>query len=401
MREFRYKALTAAGEMVAGIRRAPDAATLGQELFAQNLTLLDARQTLGSLGLAFSFAGRAGRRELRDFTLHCSICIGAGIPMISALRDFEAEVKSGPFKDIVADIREEISSGTQIAEAFAKHPEVFSEVYIAMISAGQDSGNLAEAFDELVNYIEWSDDLQTQTRQAMVYPAILMTGVLGLFLLLMLYVIPRFMGIFTDQEFELPTLTKRVMGAGEAFRHWWPFMLGGAGAIGMGFSLLRRSADGRYLLDYLLLRLPVVVGFVHKLALSRFSRHFSLLFSSGTELLRLLVLLQKVVGNAVLARELAMIHARVTTGETLSAGFAASKHFPPLVQRLIAVGEKSGSLDVTVIKAADFYDKEIPRALKQAFTLLEAIIVAVLGGLIAIFALALLLPILQLRSQIM
>jgi type IV pilus assembly protein PilC len=400
MKEFRYKALTTAGELVAGIRRAEDAATLGQELFAQNLTLVDAKQTLGSLGLAFSFAGRAARRELRDFTMHCSTCLGAGIPMVSALRDFEAEAASGAFKDIITDIREEISSGTQIAEAFAKHPEVFSEVYVALLSAGQDSGNLAEAFTELVHYIEWADDLRARSRQAMVYPAILLTGVLGLFLLLMLYVIPRFMGIFTAQEFQLPRLTMQVMAVGKAFGHWWPFLLGGLGALMLVFSFLRRDRQGRYLLDYALLRLPIVGNFVHKLALSRFARHFSLLFASGIDLLRLLTLLQNVVGNSVLARELAVIHAQVTTGQSLADSFAGSKHFPPLIQRLISVGEKAGNLDVTVVKAADYLDKEIPRALKQAFTLLEAIIIAILGALIAIFALALLLPILQLRNQL-
>jgi type II secretory pathway component PulF len=148
------------------------------------------------------------------------------------------------------------------------------------------------------------------------------------------------------------------------------------------------------------LRLPVVGSFAHKLALSRFSKHFALLFGSGTDLLRLLGLLKKVVGNAVLEKELELIHQRVTTGESLAASFAESPWFPPMIQRLISVGEKAGQLDNTLLKAAEYLDKEIPRALKQAFTLLEAIIIAILGGLIAISALSILLPILQLRNQL-
>ena len=163
---------------------------------------------------------------------------------------------------------------------------------------------------------------------------------------------------------------------------------------------MRRKPRGRYLTDLALLRLPVVGGFIHKLSLARFARHFALLFSSGTDLLRLLELLQKVVGNKVLEEELIVVRDQVTTGETLASAFAGTTSFPPLIQRLVGVGEKTGQLDVTLQKAADYLDKEIPRALKQAFTVLEAIIITILGALIAISALSLLLPILHLRNQL-
>jgi len=400
MKEFRYKALTATGQTVSGLRRASDATALTQELFTHNLILLESRPTLGSLGKAFSFGGRAGRRELRAFTLQLATCLSAGIPVLSALRDFEKEIKSGAFRDIIADIRGEISAGTQVSEALAKHPEVFSEIYIAMVAAGQESGNMAEAFGELVAYLEWSDDLQGKTKQAMVYPAILMSGVLGLFLLMMLYVLPRFMGMFDGMEIELPTLTLRVVAVFEAFTIWWPALLCGAVISVVSWNLARRNERGCYLVDLVILYLPVIGGFAHKLALSRFSHHFSILFASGTDLLRLLQLLQKVVGNAVLARELAMIHERVTTGETLASSFAASKWFPPLIQRLVSVGEQTGQLDKTLQKAGEYLDKEIPRALKQAFSVLEAFTIVVMGVLIAISALSILLPIFQLRSNL-
>ncbi len=400
MREYRYKALAKSGETVSGIRNAADVAALTQALFAQDLILIESKSTLGSLGKSFSFAGRAGRRELRDFTLNISTSLAAGIPILSALRDFEAETRSGAFRDIIADIRNDISGGTQVAEALAKHPEVFSEIYVAMVTAGQDTGNLAETFGELVAYLEWFDDLQGKTKQAMVYPAVLLAGVMGLFVLLMLYVLPRFMGLFEGMDFELPGLTKAVISVWEGFGRWWPFMLGGGIAAVVGFKLFHRTEQGHYLTDLALLRIPVVGGFMHKLSLSRFARHFSLLFSSGTDLLRLLELLQRVVGNEVLAKDLAMIHQRVTSGETLAASFAESRNFPPLIQRLIAVGEKTGQLDTSLAKAADFLDKEIPRALKQAFTLFEAIIIALLGGLIAVSALSILLPIFQMRSNL-
>jgi type IV pilus assembly protein PilC len=362
--------------------------------------LLDARATLGSFGRAFSGAGRAGRRELRDFTLHLATCLGAGVPVLTALRDFEQATDSRAFRDVLVDIREEIASGTQVAEALGRHPEVFSDVYLAMVRAGQDSGKLDECFGELVSYLEWIDDLQGKSRQAMVYPAILLTGVVGLFMLLLLYVIPRFMTIFGEADFQLPTLTLKVLAFWQLMRHLWPLLVIGVVLAAIGFVLLKRTARGRYLIDLVQLRVPVVGRFTRKLALARFARHFSLLFTSGTDLLRLLELLQKVVGNAVYEQELKAIRERVVTGETLASSFALSPWFPPLIQRLIAVGEKTGSLDTSLLKAAQYLDAELPRDLQQAFKVLEAVVIAVLGGLIAVAALSLLLPILQIRSQL-
>jgi type IV pilus assembly protein PilC len=392
--------MTAGGEIVAGVRRAPDTMVLATEMLAQNLIVLETRPTLGSLGRALSRAARVSRRELRDLTLHLATCLGAGIPVITALRDFERESARGGLKDVIVDIRQEVAGGTQLSAALGHHPEVFSDVYLAMVQAGETGGSLDEMFNELVNYLEWTDDLHARSKQAMVYPAILLTGVVGLLLLLLLYVIPRFMGIFQSIDFELPTITQRVMGVWQFFRHWWPVIVGAILCAVIGLNVLRRFPDGRYQCDLFLLRLPVVGSFMHKLALSRFARHFSLLFASGTELLRLLELLQKVVGNAVLERELVRIREHVVTGETLTDSFAPSPWFPPLIQRLISVGEKAGALDTSLLKAADYLDKELPRSLQQAFKVLEALVIAVMGAMIAISALSLLMPILEMRSHL-
>jgi type II secretory pathway component PulF len=400
MREFRYRALTRSGEMVVGIRQASDSATLATQILSQNLVLLDSRPTLGSFGKTFSGAGRAGRRELRDFTLHLATCLGAGVPVITALRDFESATISKSFRDVLVDIREEIAGGTQIAEALSRHTETFSEVYLAMVHAGEDSGKIAECFAQLVAYLEWNDDLRGKSQQALVYPAILMGGIAGLFTLLLLFVIPRFAAVFEAAHFELPALTRSVLNFWTLMRHGWPFLVIGIVASVVAFNGVKRTPRGRYLLDKLLLRLPVVGSFAHRLALSRFARHFALLFGTGTGLLQLLELLQRVVGNAVLERELADIRTRVVTGETLTASFAPSPWFPPLIQRLIAVGEKTGNLDTTLMKAAQYLDAELPRDLQRAFKIFDALVLIILGGLIVVAVMSLLMPILQMRGEL-
>ncbi|MBN1164264.1 MAG: type II secretion system F family protein, partial [Candidatus Krumholzibacteriota bacterium] len=400
MKDYRYRALNQSGEVVTGIHRASAVKELADDLSAQDLILIGSRQTLGSFGHHFSLYGRVDRRELRDFTLHMATCLSAGIPVMAALIDFELDSARGAFKNIAGDIRRDISSGAQVDEALAKYPEVFSETYIALIAAGQSCGDLGQAFSSLVEHLEWLQDLRGTAKQALVYPALMVAGITGLFMLMLFYVLPRFMEIFKYQESELPPVTLLVMNAFDWLMIWWPLLAGAAVAGAAGIFLLRRSREGRYLTDLFLLRLPVAGGFIHKLSLSRFSRYFSLLFRSGTSLLQVLELLEKVLGNSVLERELRVIRDRVTTGETLAASFAHSAYFPPLIQRLIGVGETTGQLDRALSKAADYLDKEIPRALQQAFTVLNVFIIALLGGLIAVAALSILLPIMQMGSML-
>jgi type II secretory pathway component PulF len=227
----------------------------------------------------------------------------------------------------------------------------------------------------------------------------LLVGVLGLFFLLGLFVIPRFQSIFEAVDFELPTLTVTVLGVGDWIGHWgWLVVVAVVGCI-VGWKMLRRSEAGRYRTDWFVLKLPVLGGFVHKLALSRFAKNFSLLFASGLDLLRLMELLEGAVGNHVLARQVAEARQRVATGESLHESFARADGFPPLIQRLIAVGEKTGSLDRALMKASDYLDKELPRALQRAFTVFEGVVVVLLGVLVCVAALSLLMPIMEIRAS--
>ena len=399
MREFRYSALTASGKTVTGIRQAAGTGQLAAELLEQGLVLLKGRPTLGSLGQLLAGTGRAGRREIRDFTQHMSTSLAAGIPAVTALADFQILAR-GTFAEVIADIHNDVSSGTQLDESFARHPEIFPPVYLAMVAAGQNSGRLDTVFGELVAYLEWHDDLRAQTSQAMVYPAILLTGVIGLFLLMMLFVIPRFEGIFADIDFELPTLTVRMLALGHFLGHWWWLIGIVVAGLTIGLRLLLATEQGAFWKDRLLLRLPVVSGFVRKLALSRFAKSFSLIFASGVDLLRLLKLLESVVGNRVMSRQLRRIRQRVASGESLTTSFADADIFPPLVQRLVTVGEKTGSLEHALLQASLQMDKEIPRDLKKAFTIFEAAVIAVLGVLVCVTALSLLMPIMSIKGSL-
>ncbi len=395
MKEFRYSALTANGQTITGIRQAPGPDQLAADLLEQGLVLLKSKPTMGGF---FSGSRRISRKELRDFTQHMATCLGAGITAVAAIEDFQRQTP-GVFGEILADIRNDINSGTQLDEAFGRHPEVFSSVYLALVASGQNSGALDDVFTELVAYLEWNENLRSQTSQALIYPAILVVGIIGLFLLMMLFVIPRFKAIFEGIDMELPTITVKVMGLGDFMGHWWWLIFGTVAVTVAGAKALFKTERGAFWRDRMLLKMPVVSTFLLKISLSRFSKTFSMIFGSGVDLMRALDLMQGVVGNRVMATQIARIRNRVSAGESLTTAFADADLFPPLVQRLVSVGEKTGTLDTSLRKASEYLDKEIPRDLKKAFTIFEAVIIAMLGVMVCVAALSLLMPIMSVRGN--
>ena len=398
MIEFRYSALTAAGTTVTGIRPAASKESLAAELMESGLVLLKTRRNNNPLDKILP-GSKASQKDLGDFTQHMATCLAAGIPAVTALGDFQPSNKSKAFGQVIADIRSDLSSGTQLDDAFRRHPQVFPPIYLSLIQAGQATGNLDGAFEELVSYLEWNDNLRSQASQAVIYPVLLLVAVVGLFLLMMLFVIPRFKGAFSSFGSNLPTLTVKMLAMGDFVGHWWWLLLGGAIGLFFGYRMLAATERGAYFLDRLMLKTPVLGSFMHKLALARFAKSFSLIFASGTDLLQLLELLKGVVNNRVMAAQLNTVRQRVATGETLATSFAGADTFPLLIQRLIAVGEKTGSLDQSLLRASQYLDREIPRDLKRAFTVFEALIIAVLGVLICLAALSLLMPIMSIRAD--
>jgi type II secretory pathway component PulF len=400
MKKFRYKALDSTGKTVQGLRLATNAMTLEQDLLGQNMVLLKSRVTLGIVTRLLRPAGGVKPVELRDFTLHMATCLGAGIPIIQALLDFEEILGKSHFRHVIGDLRHEINAGNRVAEAMEHHGDCFSRLYLSLIETGEDSGKLDEAFQNLTDYLEWADELRGKVKQALIYPSMLISAAVGLFLLMTLYVIPRFTGIFEELNFQLPNLTLKVLAFGEAFRLWWPFILGTIIAVVTGVKLSRKSEEGRYRTDYLLLQIPVLGAFLQKLALSRFARNFAMLFGAGIDILRVLQMLSRIVGNTVLARELTDVRNRVMAGESLSESFAETTYFPPLMKRMISVGENTGQLEVTMGKAAEYMDKDLPKTLKLMFTVSETILIFSLAGMIGVTALAMLLPIFSISGQI-
>ena len=277
---------------------------------------------------------------------------------------------------------------------------MFNPVYLALVAAGQHSGGLDEAFDELVAYLEWNENLRAQTTQALIYPPILLSGVIGLFLLMLLFVIPRFEAIFDGVDFELPALTRMSLAAASFLGSWWWLILHGhrrCWATATGWP--PPTARGAYLRDRALLALPVIGGFAHKLALSRFAKTFSLIFASGVDLLQLLDLVQDVVGNSVMAAPAGADPAAGRHRRVAAAGLRRRRRLPA-ADPAAGGGRREDRLPGHVAAAGrpQYLDRELPRDLKRTFTIFEAAVMVLLGALVCVAALSLLMPIMQISE---
>jgi type IV pilus assembly protein PilC len=282
----------------------------------------------------------------------------------------------------------------------AEHPKAFSSLYVSTIQAGEASGQLAFALRQLVEYMDWQETISSQVRQATLYPFIVL-GAVGLLVVgLIGFVFPRILPLLRTQTAELPLPTRIIMAASAFLRGHWVLLLVLVWALFGLYALLRRSRDGRYFLDALTLRLPVTGNLIREVNMARFVTYLSLFYRTGVELILALTLVERMLTNAVVALAVAEAREAIVGGESLASAFGRSSVFPPVVMRSIALGEATGRLDESLTRAKDYYTREIPAAVRRMITVLQPLLVMLLGAVILTVALAIVLPILNIYNTI-
>lgn len=396
MPNFRYKARDLSGSLHSGTLAARDERELASRLRERGQFLVEYREAEreGSGGRR-----RVSREDLILLTIQLATSLDAGIHVLEALENLERE---GPesLAPVLADVGEEIQAGASLSEALARHPGTFGSLYTNLVAAGEETGSVADVLFRIAEYLEWRDEIAGQVRQLTTYPAIVLAGVVALVVLLFNFVLPRLLGTIRELDVELTLPTRALIAVSEAFGALWPFLVGGTVALVVAILLLRRSPRGRLLLDRVRLALPVYGRLHRKVALSRFVHNLGILHGAGVGIMRSLEIVETLVGNAVLEREIARARERVEMGTTLSEALAESGQFPGLVLQMVAVGERTGSLEESLEKAREFYDREVPRAVDQLFSILEPALIVILGGIVAAVALGIYLPIYNVIQQI-
>jgi type IV pilus assembly protein PilC len=407
---FTYKARDAKGKSVKGRITAQSQADVVADLRKRSLVPVDIRESKGGGLFAFGGGGGGGRKkakkssakggELEVFTRQLSTMLGAGIPMLEALEILADQAESPGFRYCLDRVVDDIRNGSDLSRAMEPHKRVFSDIYVSMIRAGEVSGQIDIILTRLAEYLEAAAHLRSEIKSAMTYPVVSLFLVFGIAGFLMIGIVPSFKPVFESLEVELPALTVWIMDAAFFLKaYWWMMLIAGVGAW-IGFSMWKKTDSGGLICDKLMLRAPVFGSLFKKVALSRFSRTFSTLIKSGVPILGAMEIVSETAGNRVISNIVDEARESVKNGDSLSEPFTRHTVFPPMVVRMMAIGERSGALDALLEKISEFYDQQVETEVRGLTSLIEPIMIAIMGFVVGGIVLAVFLPIFKLQEKL-
>lgn len=354
-------------------------------------------------GGGFSIGG-VGDKTITLVTRQLSTLQDAGLPILRSLNILEEQQKPGTMKNILASMSEDIEGGSTLSEACAKHPKAFNRLYVNMVAAGETGGVLDTMLQRLADFMEKAQKLKKKIQGAMVYPIVVIGFAGGIVMGIMIVVIPKFKTIFEDFDVTLPAPTLLLMGLSTWFVEGtppgWMVVIASPFATYFLMKTIRTSKGGRYAMDYAMLKAPVIGSLAEKTAVSRFSRTLGTLISAGVPILDAIKITRETSGNEVYARALDKVHQSIREGESVAAPLRKTKVVDGLVTNMIDVGEETGELDKMLLKVADNYDEEVDVAVAGLVSLLEPIMVVVLGLIVGFIVIALFMPLVQLISSV-
>jgi type IV pilus assembly protein PilC len=384
MPEFHFRMAQADGTVRSGVMTASDEAGLAAAVRSGGGVLLSARKARPRKAPT----GKVNRRERIAFTHHLQAAISAGVPPTEALRGFAAHVPNKAFAHMLAESAQAVEGGQTVAGALGRFPDAFSPLYVSMVATGEESGRLDDVLGRLAAYLEWQDGLVHDLKQATVYPAVVVTLVIGLTVFLLAFVLPRFVSIFGSGNPEaLPAAAIWLMAVGTLFSKGWPYMVGGIAGLYALFAVLKRRPAVALWLDRAALRVPLFGSAVRLIRLSQLTYCLGLLLDAGVDISRALTLCQEVVENRYLALRMVEVHDRVIAGSTITEALDTVGMMPPLTLQMVAVGEQAGGLPEALARATDFLRREVQNALRMALAILEPSIIVFLGVVVGGIAL--------------
>jgi len=398
---FTYKAVDASGIPSTGevVGATKDAVT--EELKARGLTVMDLKEKKSGLQAEITLIKRVKAQELTIMTRQLATMIASGMTLLRAFYVLEEQIENKLLRETVGNVREDIESGLSFSEALAKHPKIFNPLYVAMVRAGEAGGVLEESLERISDQLEKDDSLRRQVKSAMAYPTVVMTFAFCVLVGMIAFIVPVFVGVFKDFGGELPAITKFTVALSKMVTGQWYILL--AVMIGgfVGFKKWRTSSWGRPQWDRVRLRIPFKIGqTVQKIALARWSRTFSAMYSAGVPIMQAIEVTGQTGGNAVLEEAMEAVIESVKSGGSIAAPLKDAAIFPPMVAQMIAVGEETGNLDTMLSKVADFYEDEVSAAIKALTSILEPVMIVLVGGIVGFIVVAMYMPMFKVYDAI-
>ncbi|MHB0949837.1 MAG: type II secretion system F family protein [Gemmatimonadaceae bacterium] len=401
MPEFWYSALGADGKVIEGWKSAPSRLVVEEEIRRAGSFPIRTEERVREQEPRRLTDAPIPRRELLGFLEYIAGSLDVGIPILHTLDDVEARTPHRKLKAIIGELRAAVAEeGASLSEALAQHPKAFPELYVGTLRAGEASGSLSYALRQLVDYLDWQENISSQIQQATMYPVIVLGAVSVLVLGLIGFVFPRIIPMLRMQQIELPLPTRIILATSNFVRAEWLVVLLALNAVVFGSIMLRRHPRGRLLTDRLLLHTPILGSVLLEVNVARFVTYLSLFYRTGVELIYSLSICERIVTNRVVANAIGDARQLVTEGVSLATAFARFPVFPTVVLRALALGESTGNLDGALHRTRDYYSREIPAKVRRLITVLQPLLIAVIGGVILLVALAIILPILNIYSSI-
>jgi len=407
---FAFRAMDVGGAATAGEIEAESKAQVGEQLRQRGLIVLDVSEKSEPFKLENVFRSwkKVDQRELAVFSRQFATLVASGMPMLRTLHTLEEQCQDERIRDAVAGLRADVEAGSTLEQAMARHPEVFDRLFLAMVRAGEESGQLESALDRIAFQVEKADALRRQVKSAMMYPALVFGFAAVVLLAVVTFVIPIFVGIFEeigkenpDEEASLPLPTQICVMASDAITGYWFITFPAMIVAAILFFRWKRTERGKETWDRFILRLPASVGdVIQKIALARWSRTFSGSVAAGVPMLQSIQLTGDTAGNVVLEQAMDDVYASVKRGGSLAGPIEQSPIFPPMVSHMVAVGEETGQLEHMLAKIADFYEAEVDAKIKGLTALIEPLMIVFVGGVVGFIVIAMYLPIFALYDKI-
>lgn len=400
MSTYAYTAVNSSGKTVKGKMEAESEQFVLSKLHEQSLHIVNVGKTTERKGLPTMGNRKVKLKSMVVFSRQFATMIDAGISVVRCLDILEGQAKDEALRGAVGQCKRDVKAGLSLTDAFSKHPNVFSRLYVNMVRAAETGGILDQILDRLSTFLESEDEIRGKIKSAMIYPILVLVFAMLMIVALFMFVLPRFKEIFVSMNVQMPLATRILFDGSTVMKNNWYILVILAVGGFIGYRAYAKTPKGRTQIDMLKLKVPVVGELVQKMAISRFSRTFATLIASGVPMMRSLEIVGETSGNVVIADAIDKARTSIREGQKISTPLAQSGLFPSMVTHMIDVGEETGRLSDMLIKVSDFYDREVDSAVKALTSLIEPCLIVFMGGIVGFIAVSIMAPIFKLVSNI-
>jgi type IV pilus assembly protein PilC len=401
MSTYVFKAMDLAGVKANGEIEADSKQAVSEQLRARGLIVLDIGDKYASREIELSFMKTVKASELAVFSRQLATMISSGLSILRALYVLEEQTESKFLKETIVKVRKDVEGGLPLSDAMAKHPKVFSPLFVAMTQAGEMGGVLESSLMRVADQLEKDASLRRQIRAAMIYPTLVITFAVLVMLALVAFLIPVFENVFKEFGGELPAITQVSVAMSHAVTGYWWLLFAGTAAVIVAFLKWKKTSWGRPQWDRFRLRLPMKIGtIVQQVAVARWSRTLASLTSAGVPLLQALEITGRTGGNVAVEDAMEGVIASVKRGGTIAAPLAQAPIFPTMVTHMVGVGEETGALDAMLDKVAEFYEDQVEASVKALTSIMEPIMIIVIGGMVGFIVISMYLPLFEVYNHI-